>query len=656
MTAGMETSQAEAAVAQRALSPLLAYLARLHEGFAGLDEGEVATYIPELARAEPGSFGICVATPGGNVYEVGDTRLPFTIQSISKPLTFGIVLADAGRERVGHTIGLEPSGDAFNAISLAPGTGRPVNPMINAGAIAAASLARSPGDGDPFSRILDAYGRFAGRALALDETVYRSEIETGHRNRAIANLLRAHDMIDCEADTALDLYTRQCSVSVDCRDLAVIAATLANDGVNPLTGERALDAHHVRDVLSVMTTCGMYDFAGEWLHGVGLPAKSGVSGGVLAVLPGRLGVGVFSPPLDVRGNSVRGVRVCTAIAEDFDVHVLDGGRPAVPPVRASYTLARVRSKRIRPAVEQVALELEGDRVRVLEIQGELELSAFEQVAARAIGEPDAWAVVVDLSRVSRVEAGIAPLLADLALALADAGTRLVCVVREPLAGLVAQAGRPAGAGGALRAFGSLDEALERCEEDVLTRLGATASGDRVELAEHPLLTGLDRAPLARVLGLLERVEVGTGEHVVRNGDAADAVLLVTGGRLSVLRSDSSGARVRAATLSAGMVVGEIALVDRSPRSADVVADTDVELYRLGFDEFDALGEVDPSAQATILRNLLREATGLVRRLNGELRALTDPVPPDVPVLDGRPGRARLHAVEDLAAEAGPAGR
>ena len=325
------------------------------------------------------------------------------------------------------------------------------------------------------------------------------------------------------------------------------------------------------------------------------------------------------------------------------MHVLDGGRPAVPPVRAAYTLAQVRSKRVRPPVEQVALELEGGRVRVLEIQGELELSAFEQVAARVLGEPDAWAVVVDLSRVARVEAGLAPLLADLALALADAGTRLVCVVREPLDGLVAQVRRPTAAGTAPWAFGTLDDALERCEEDVLARLGATASRDRVELAEHPVLTGLDRSSLAHVLGPFERVEVGTGEHVVRGGDAADAVLLVTAGRLSVLRQDGSGSRVRAATLSAGMVVGEIALVDRAPRAADVVADTDVELYALGFDEFDALGEVDPSAQATILRNLLREATGLVRRLNGELQALTDPVPPDVPVLDGPPAR-RLHAV------------
>lgn len=632
MTAGVETAGVATGPAHRgALPPLLAYLARLHEDLAGLDEGEVAGYIPELARAERAWFGICIATPGGNVYEVGDTRVPFTIQSISKPLTFGLVLGGGGcGERLRDTVGLEPSGDAFNAISLAPGSGRPVNPMINAGAIAAASLVRDAA-GDPFGRILHAYGRFAGRELALDEVVYRSELATAHRNRAIANLLRAHDVIDCEADAALDLYTRQCAVSVDCRDLAVIAATLANDGVNPLTGEEALDAHHVRDVLSVMTTCGMYDFAGEWLHGVGLPAKSGVSGGVLAVLPGRLGIGVFSPPLDRRGNSVRGVRVCTAIAGDFDVHVLDGGRPAVPPVRAAYTLAQVRSKRVRTPAERDALDHGGGRVCVLEIQGELELSAFEQVAARVLGEQGVWAVVVDLSRVSRAEAGLTPLLSDLALVLAGAGTQLVCVVREPLAPLVAHARRSARADGELWAFASLDEALERCEDDVLARLEAADPGDRIEPAAHPVLDGLDGASLGHVVRLLDRVELGAGEHVVRSGEPAAVLLLVTGGRLSVLRRSGEDT-VRAATLSAGMVVGEIALVDRAPRSADVVADTDVELYALGFDDFDALGGVDPFAQAVILRNLLREATGLVRRLNAELRALTDPVPPDVPML------------------------
>src|SRR5262249_4984675 len=221
-------------------SPIQAYLSRLQARYRTLNDGAVATYIPELAKANAEWLGICVATTDGHLYEIGDTRQPFTIQSISKPFVYGLALEDCGREGVLAKIGVEPTGEAFNSISLAPVTGRPLNPMINAGAIAATSLIAGNSDGDKLERLLATLSAYAGRRLGLDHAVYASERDTGHRNRAISHLLRNFDIITADPEPGLNLYFQQCSVSVDCRDLALMAATLANGGVHPLTHERAI--------------------------------------------------------------------------------------------------------------------------------------------------------------------------------------------------------------------------------------------------------------------------------------------------------------------------------------------------------------------------------------------------------------------------------
>ena len=308
-------------------SPVARYLERLHSRHASLRDGAVATYIPELAKADVGWFGIGLMTVDGVSYETGDTRQPFTIQSISKPLVYGIALEDQGPEAVRRKVGVEPSGDAFNAISLEPHTGRPMNPMINAGAIATASLVNGTSPEARLARVVDAISAYAGRPLALDEAVFESERRTGHRNRAIGHMLRNYEILADAPEPVLDLYFRQCSVLVDGRDLALIAATLANGGVNPLSGQRAVAAQHVGPILSVMTTCGVYDLTGEWVYSVGMPAKSGVGGGIIAVIPGQAGIGVFSPPLDARGNSVRGIRVCEELSQRFGLHIFDCHAP-----------------------------------------------------------------------------------------------------------------------------------------------------------------------------------------------------------------------------------------------------------------------------------------------------------------------------------------
>jgi len=306
-----------------AASPFRTYLKGLHARFKDVCDGTVADYIPELAKADPNWFGIAVTTTSGASFEVGDTRQEFTVQSVSKPFMFGLALEDRGRDFARTRVGVEPTGDAFNSIiRLEEKSGRPYNPMINAGAIATAGMVHGEHLTERLNRMLEMLRRYTGRKLDIDMAVYTSERSTGHRNRALAHLMLNFNVVDANIDDTLDLYFQQCSVLVNAHDLAMMGATLANGGVNPVTGERAILPDYVQDVLSVMYSCGMYDYAGEWLYTVGFPAKSGVGGGVVAVVPHTMGIAVFSPPLDERGNSVRALRVCEAMSQELGLHML----------------------------------------------------------------------------------------------------------------------------------------------------------------------------------------------------------------------------------------------------------------------------------------------------------------------------------------------
>jgi glutaminase len=292
------------------------------EGVASYYESGRGYYKPELAAAERERFSICMVRTDGEVLQVGDHDRPFALQSISKVFAYGLALADHGRDYVLKHVGVEPSGDAFNSIIFDERNNRPYNPMVNAGALVTTDLVRGKDPAEKFERILDSLRTYAGNeSLAVDEATFQAEMRTADRNRATAYLMRSNGMISGDVESILALYLRQCSVQVTCRDLAVMAATLANGGVNPLTGERALPLHHVREVLSVMYTCGMYDAAGQWAFDVGVPAKSGVSGGIMALVPGKGGIGVYSPGLDAYGNSIRGIGVCREISERLGLHV-----------------------------------------------------------------------------------------------------------------------------------------------------------------------------------------------------------------------------------------------------------------------------------------------------------------------------------------------
>lgn len=610
-------------------SPILDYLHRLHADLAADTRGAVATYIPELAKANPAHFGIAIATVDGRVYEVGDTRERFTIQSISKPLVYGLALEDQGAERVQRAVGVEPSGEAFNSISLEAGTGRPMNPMINAGAIATSSLVQGETRVARLERVLDTMSAYAGRRLDIDEAVFASERDTGHRNRAIGHLLRNYDILSGDPEDALDLYFHQCAVRVDCRDLALVGATLANGGTNPLTGARAVAADCVGPILSVMATSGVYDFTGEWVYRVGLPAKSGVGGGIVAVLPGQLGIAVFSPALDERGNSVRGVRACEAVSRDLGLHFLQPPRASVATVRASYTLASVRSKRQRPPAQARLLAERGAAVRVFELQGDLRFATIEPVLHALLEDrtPLRFAVL-DFKRVTHVDRAATRLLAALAARCAVQGQQLVLTrVRrgDLLAGL--DESLDPRAARAVVFQPQLDLGLEHCERVLLAEAGAAPAVDGsgtpvvARLAEHGLCEGMDADDVAWLERHVERRGWEAGTLVLRRGDPADALYLLMRGQVSVVVDLPGGAHKRLSTLTAGMAFGELALVAGGTRSADVRADTAVECCLLAADTFRALERERPSLMIRLLHRLLQTSAATTLQLTREVAAL-----------------------------------
>jgi glutaminase len=292
-----------------------ATLGDIHRRYRELDDGEVADYIPILAEADPDWFGLSLIESVGTVHETGDADIAFSIQSISKAFVFALVCQARSTELVHERVGVNNTGLPFNSvIAIELNDGKPLNSMVNAGAIATTALMPGSTPAEKWENIRSGLSLFAGRQLSLDGRVYASEMETNHRNKALARLLESYGRIITDPLDTVDIYTRQCSLSVTAHDLAVMGATLADGGINPLTRRRVVSAEIARDSLALLASCGMYENSGEWLFEIGLPAKSGVSGGIVAIAPGKGALGTFSPRLDSAGNSVRGQRACFHIS------------------------------------------------------------------------------------------------------------------------------------------------------------------------------------------------------------------------------------------------------------------------------------------------------------------------------------------------------
>jgi glutaminase len=295
-----------------------ALVAEAHNRFQSNAEGENSTVYPALARVPSNLFGVCVAGTSGNVYAVGDAEYEFTIMSVSKPFVFALVCQELGVEDVREKIGVNATGLAFNSLAgIERNPDGRTNPMVNSGAIAATSLVPGATSKARWKFIHEGLSRFAGRELSVNDEVYVSASETNYRNRSIARLLQSYGRIYIDPAQAVDLYTRQCALNVNAKDLAVMGATLADGGVNPITKERVVDAAVCHYALAVMTTAGLYETSGDWLFDIGLPGKSGIGGGIITVSPGKGGLGTFAPPLDSAGNSVKGQLVAQFLSRQL---------------------------------------------------------------------------------------------------------------------------------------------------------------------------------------------------------------------------------------------------------------------------------------------------------------------------------------------------
>ena len=597
--------------------PLQRFLAACHTDFSAEHGGEVAHYIPELSKANPDHFGISLATLDGHVYEVGDTRVPFTIQSISKAFVFALALDTLGADKVESAIGVEPSGDPFNSIRL-NAENHPFNPMVNAGAIACSGLIREAKGDAAFDHIRQALGRFAGRELDVDEAVFASESATGDRNRAIGYLLRTSSVIKDDVRAVLDVYFRQCSVLVTARDIAVMAATLANRGINPVTGEQVMTPYAISRTLSVMTSSGMYDFAGEWIYRVGIPAKSGVGGGILAALPARLGIGSYSPRLDGHGNSVRGIKVCEALSSHYGLHMLNRSDDARNSIIADYNIGTSASRRSRRPHERTLLSEHHREVRVMELVGTLSFSNVDYVSRQIAAKPRPQFIIFDLRRVTAVTPAGTRLLAE---ALRELAAFRVTVIfsgirrSSPEWKMITER---AGDISNVRNFYLLDTAIEWAEDQIVYRHGGAIDfHDRTELAEQPLLAGLAAEELAELNALATIRSYQQGERILVTGEPAGSLFFLRSGVVHVTLRDG----IRLATLTAGMAFGEMALLE-THRSADVFADMSATAYEISLADFERFRKRHPKAGERIMRNLAQLLADRLIAANTRVNLLT----------------------------------
>jgi len=604
-------------------SPLQTYLDELHASLSPEDSGTLASYIPELTKADPAWFGISVVTMDGVAYNVGDASQQFTIQSISKPFVYATALVDRGVENMSQKVGVEPSGDAFNSISLDPQTGAPLNPMINAGAIATTSLVGGEDSTQQWHRIASCMAAFAGRPLEIDESVYHSESQTGYRNRAIAWMLKNFEVIEGDPMASLENYFRQCSFLVDCKDLAFMAATLANGGVHPVTGHRALPAEHVERVLSVMTTCGMYNYAGSWLYEVGIPAKSGVGGGIIAVLPGRFGIGIFSPKLDAKGNSVRGIEVCKRLSRDFGLHVFSRTNNPSRALGRVYTGADAPSRRQPNPQMRAYLAENAHRIKYFCLQGFLAVDGVEFVIRSMIAVADqTHSFILDMHQVDGISECAARLLNETRLEMGKHDIAVVFsrihgrkALSQPLRRVVVKGDR------GYLSFEDNDLAVEWCENRLIGDT-TTPPVTGAKLENFPLLTGIP-APLLLQLEASTQLQVfAAGDEIVTAGQPSyGRVYFVESGQVSVLVPLDDGAHHRITSLSAGMSFGEMVLLGQTTRSATVHADTAVTCRVLESTELERIATHAPQVKIVLLENLAKEMANSLRRATQWIAAL-----------------------------------
>lgn len=597
-------------------SPIHLVLQNIYERFKDNHEGHLAAYIPKLAKANPNHFGICIATVDGTIYEVGDSQEKFSIQSISKIFVYGLALSDLGPEELIKNVGVEPSGEAFNAIIFDEKSRRPFNPMINSGAIATTSLIKGNSCSERIERILNMLGQFAGTSVTVDQAVFLSEQATGYRNRAIANLELGANMIKEPIDEHLSLYFAQCSALVNARDLSIMAATLANYGTNPFTGLKVQTPQNVSLMLSVMQSCGMYDFSGEWMYRIGLPAKSGVSGGLIAVVPGLLGIGIFSPLLDELGNSVRGIQVCEALSSTFNLHIFGYHAAVEPIIRRFYTAAQVRSPSLRSLVEQQAIEDFGGCTHVYELQGNLFFSTIEQLSRHFIKLPaDLLFVIFDCRHVSHIDTSIIVLLEHIKESLKVRDICFFITYAPPILKEILSAWEPS------TFVDTTGEVLEWCEDKLIALSQAFERSSEYRLEDIDIMAGLSTHELDVLWPSIQKVYFEAGQLIVAEGEQADELFMLARGLASVnLKMGSEEPMYRRiGAFSAGIAFGEMCLFGGGVRSATIIAEEASVCYVMKMAKFTAIAKEHPDIHLKLLVNMGKSMGERLKHANAELR-------------------------------------
>ncbi len=605
------------------------YLDKLYTQIKAIKEGEVADYIPELAKVDADNFAIALVTTDGHVYQIGDSQVKFTIQSISKAFTYGIALEDNGLDKVLEKVDVEPSGEAFNSISLEENTGRPKNPMINAGAIATTGLVKGKTTDEKIARILDAFSLYTGHSMEVDHSVYLSEKESGHRNRSIAHLLRNYNILENDPDESLNAYFQQCSIEVTCRDLALMGASLANNGINPISAVRTVSEEYISNILSVMTSSGMYDYSGNWIYNIGMPAKSGVGGGIVAVLPGQFGLAIYSPRLDKKGNSVRGIKVCEALSKKFGLHMLHSASiNSSMVIRSMYTGAEIRSSHAYNTTISDWLDVAGKKILVLELMGELTFVAAELIISEISKKISSTShLIIDFSRVSNVEKSASLFFTDLIAYYKVHAINMFYVGLDNkyyFTSAIKKKVSPDELGSTI-SINDLDSALEWCENNLIVNSDICGEINlTIPFNEQQLCAGMSEEEITYLKEFSTTVELKKGETVCLEGDEAKCIYFLESGKVSIWLRGNHNTKTRLGVLSSGSAFGEAALFAKQLRSADVIADTNVVLRELQTSKL--LVRKDPLALETqnkLFFNLSVMYDKRLRRANLQIKTLSN---------------------------------
>ena len=590
--------------------PLDIFLKNIYSNVLLNKSGKTADYIPELSRANPDQFGVALTSSDGYIHAIGDSLQEFTIQSISKAFAYSLALELVGEKEVNKIIGVEPSGEAFNSIRF-QNDNRPFNPMINAGAIACTALICSVEKSKAFKKIQKIMSDFAGRNLSLDEKVFKSENATGDRNRAIAWLLKNNKIIKTNVEQSLVTYFKQCSLLVSARDLATMGATLACNGINPVTKKRVISVENALKTMSIMVSSGMYDYSGEWVYRVGFPAKSGVGGGIIAALPSQFGLGTFSPPLDRQGNSVRGIEVCKRISSYYNLHILEIEGNIKDSIVASYNLQNIRSSTERKEKNIKILEKFGAKAHVYELAGSINFMSVDYIVRRLQELDEKEFIILSMRKVSQLSSGADKLLDAFIQTLNSLSTKIIFSDIEFNSQTWNKIFDSLGNmdNNKTRLFENNNEAIRWVEDFLIQKYSTEKKVNKNEnLKEQFLFKALSNSDLDFLKERMIEKKFKKNVKIISKGDEADGIYFLQSGKVDI----AINLQKSLTTLNAGTCFGEFALIEpKSKRSANVITLTECTCFYLPLKILDSIQQSRKKIIETLLKNL---ALLLIKRL------------------------------------------